>query len=208
MFRSINKVVKIMVFSDLFLSSGWGLISPILAVYIIRDIKGGDVAVAGIAVGIYWLLKSVIQIPIARYLDKNDGEKDDYYSLVIGTFLASLTPIGFIFAVYPWHIYALQAIHAIGVSMAVPSWSAIFTRHIEKGTEAFSWSLDSSSIGLGAGIAGILGGTIAKIFGFIPLFLGVSFFGLMATFLFVLIKSDIFLKVSDGERYFLPKKYE
>jgi DHA1 family quinolone resistance protein-like MFS transporter len=205
MSKSINKIVKIMVFSDLFLSSGWGLVSPILAVYIIKNIKGGDVAVAGIAVGIYWLAKSVLQIPIARYLDKNHGEKDDYRALIGGTVLASLTPIGFIFAVLPWHIYLIQIVHALGVAMALPSWSAIFTRHIEKGNEAFSWSLDSSSIGLGAGMAGILGGTIAKVFGFIPLFVAVSLFGLTAAFLFFLIREDILPKTSKDGVYPMPK---
>ena len=78
MIRSVNKVIKIMVFSDLFLSSGWGLIAPILAIYIIKNIKGGDVEVAGIAIGIYWLVKSILQIPIARYLDKIMGKKTTF----------------------------------------------------------------------------------------------------------------------------------
>ena len=73
MFKSINKVVKIMVFSDLFLYSGWGLISPILAIYILGNIQGGNAKIAGIAVGMYWLGKSIFQIPIAHYLDLNHG---------------------------------------------------------------------------------------------------------------------------------------
>lgn len=203
--KSINKVVKVMVFSDLFLNSGWGLISPILAIYILGTIKGGNIQVAGIAMGTYWLGKSVLQIPIAHYLDKNHGEKDDYYALIGGTLLASLTPIGFIFATLPWHIYVLQGLHALGMAMAIPSWSAIFTRHIEKKREAFCWSLDSSSIGLGAGVAAILGGTIAEIFGFIPLFIGVSIFGIVAALLFFLIGKDLLPKVPKERVYPMPK---
>ncbi len=207
MLKSINKVVKVMVFSDLFLNSGWGLISPILAIYILGNIKGGDIRVAGIAMGTYWLGKSVLQIPIARYLDKNHGEKDDYYALIGGTLLASLTPIGFIFAALPWHMYIFQGIHALGMAMAIPSWSAIFTRHIEKEKEAFCWSLDSSSIGLGAGVAAILGGTIAEIFGFIPLFIGVSIFGIVATLLFLLIGKDMLPKVPTERVFPMPKSH-
>jgi len=205
MLKSVNKVVKVMVFSDLFLNSGWGLVSPILAIYILGSIKGGDVRVAGIAMGTYWLGKSFLQIPIAHYLDKNHGEKDDYYALIGGTLLASLTPIGFIFAALPWHIYLLQGFHALGMAMAIPSWSAIFTRHIEKEREAFCWSLDSSSIGLGAGVAAILGGTIAEIFGFIPLFIGVSIFGIVAALLFLLIGKDMMLKVPRDRVFPMPK---
>lgn len=194
-----------MVFSDLFLNSGWGLIGPILAVFIIKNIEGGDVRVAGIAVGIYLIVKSVLQIPIAHYLDLNHGEKDDYYALFIGTLLTAITPIIFIFSTISWHIYIAQIIHAVGMAMAIPSWSAIFTRHIEKKREAFCWSLDSSALGLGAGITGIIGGTVAQNFGFLPLFLGVSILNIIAAFLFLFIIKDILPKVPRRKIFILPK---
>jgi len=194
MLKSINKVIKILVFSDLVLLFGWGLIAPILAIFIVEGIKGGDVGVAGIAVGIYWILKSLLQIPIGSYLDKNHGEKDDYYSLIGGTLLASLAPLGFIFAFLPWHMYLWQVIHAIGAALALPAWCGIFTRHIDKGKEAQSWALDSSAIGIGAGVAGIIGGLVAKTFGFIPLFLGVCILGIISALLCLLIKKDLLHK--------------
>lgn len=192
--KSINKVIKVLIVSDFFLMAGWGLIIPILAIFIVDKIQGGDATVAGIAIGIYWVLKSLIQIPIGRYLDKTSGEKDDYYFLIIGTGLASLTPLGFIFATLPWHIYLLQGIHALGMAMAIPSWGGVFTRHIDKGKEAMTWGMESSSLGLGIGIAGIIGGIVAKTFGFTPLFIGVSVLGLIATFLFFLIAKDLLPK--------------
>ena len=194
MLKSINKVIKILVFSDLVLLFGWGLIAPILAIFIVEGIKGGDVGVAGIAVGIYWILKSLLQIPIGSYLDKNHGEKDDYYFLIGGTLLASLAPLGFIFAFLPWHMYLWQVIHAIGAALALPAWCGIFTRHIDKGKEAQSWALDSSAIGIGAGVAGIIGGLVAKTFGFIPLFLGVCILGIISALLCPLIKKDLLPK--------------
>jgi len=203
--KKINKVVKILVFSDLFLNSGWGLIGPILAIFIVNNVQGGNVKVVGIAVGTYLLVKSVLQIPIAHYLDLNHGEKDDYYALFIGTLLTAITPIIFIFATMPWHIYIAQIIHALGMAMALPSWSAIFTRHIEKKREAFCWSLDSSALGLGAGITGIVGGTIAQSFGFMPLFIGVSVLNVIAALLFLFIMKDILPKTSRQRVFLLPK---
>jgi DHA1 family quinolone resistance protein-like MFS transporter len=204
MFPSINKVIKILIFSDLIFLFGWGLITPILAIFIEKNIIGGDVKVAGIAIGIYWLAKSIIEIPIGRYLDRNHGEKDDFYFLVFGTTLASLTPLGFIFAKFPWQIYFLQLLHALGMAMAIPSWGGIFIRHIDKGKEAFSWSLESASLGIGTGVAGIIGGSFAKIFGFFPLFVMVSIFGTISSFLLFLIKKDLLPK----ERvYLLPKPH-
>ena len=203
MLKSINKVVKILVLSDLALMFGWGLITPILAIFITQQIQGGDARVAGIAVGIYWLFKSLLQIPIGSYLDKNHGEKDDYYFLIGGTLLASLVPLGFIFATLPWHMYLLQGIHALGAALSLPPWCGIFTRHINKGKEAQSWALDSSALGIGAGVAGIIGGVVAKTFGFVPLFVGVSILGLISTFLCILIKEDLILPKK--ETVLIPK---
>ncbi|MFH1820526.1 MAG: MFS transporter [Candidatus Nealsonbacteria bacterium] len=200
----LNKVIRILIFSDVFLLFGWGLIMPILAIFIGDTIQGGDAKVAGTAVGVYWIVKSIAQIPISHRLDKNDGERDDYYSLIFGTLLASLTPFGFLFATLPWHVYLIQAIHALGMAFAVPSWSAMFTRHIDKKREALSWGVHSSSLGLGAGVAGIIGGAVAKTYGFAPIFIAVAVCGIIASFLFFLISKDIIPK----ERVFpLPKPF-
>jgi MFS family permease len=199
-----NRVIKILIVSDFFLLSGLGLIAPIFAVFIINNIQGADVSVVGIAVGIYWILKSIIQVPIGKYLDKKHGEKDDFYFLIIGTFLASLVPLGFIFASLPWHLYALQIIQAVAMAMAVPSWGGIFIRHIDKGKEAMTWSFESAAVGIGAGSAGIIGGIIAKTFGFVPLFIGVSILGIFAACLFMLISKNLILKTERG-RLILPK---
>jgi len=50
--------------------------------------------------------------------------------------------------------------------MNVPGYSAIFTRHIDKGREALGWSVRTALVGMGAGAAGALGGIIAARLGF------------------------------------------
>jgi len=193
-----------MIFSDLALLFGWGLVTPILAIFIVQNIKGGDAQVAGIAVGMYWLVKSILQVPLAKWLDKNQGEVDDYYALIGGTFLASLAPLGFIFATLPWHMYALQGVHSLGMALAIPGWAAIFTRHIEPGKEALSWSLDSSALGIGTGVAGIVGGSLVEFIGFEALFLGVSGLGIISTLILLLIRKDIIPK---GKVFPMPKHH-
>lgn len=192
--KSINKVIRVLIISDFFLMAAWGLITPVLAIFILNKIQGGDVSVAGIAIGIYWFLKALIQIPLGKYLDKTTGEKDDYYFVIFGTALTSLVPLGFIFATLTWHIYALQAIHAVGMAMVIPAWGGIFTRHIDKGKEAMTWGMESSSLSMGTGIASIIGGFIAKFYGFLPIFIGVSVLGMIATFLLLLIAKDLIPK--------------
>lgn len=190
MLKSVNKVIKFLISSDLILNSGWGLISPIFAIFIIERIQGGDAKVAGIAAAIYWIVKSCLQIPIGRYLDKKHGEKDDFHCMFIGTFLAGLVPFGFLFASLPQHIYFLQFIFAVSMAMAIPSWSAIFSRHLDRGQEAFEWGLESTALGMGAGIAAAVGGVLVAIVGFEIIFILVGVLTILSSFLLIFIYSE------------------
>jgi len=79
MAKIINKIVKVLISSDFFLNLGWGLLSPIFALFVLQNITIGNPAkaaeVAGFAALSYWLSKSLIEIPIGRFLDKHQGEK-------------------------------------------------------------------------------------------------------------------------------------
>ncbi len=190
----INKVIKILITSDFLLQSGWGLIGPIFAIFLTKQIQGGDLKMVGFVASTYWIIKSIIQPFIAHYLDKNHGEKDDFIFLVIGMYVANLIPLGYIFSTQPWHIFTLEFIRGLSMACVVPTWSAIFTRHINKGREAFSWSLESTGIGFAAGFAGAIGAWLASIFGFKIVFVLVSLFGLLSSSALLMIRNSIFLK--------------
>jgi len=166
----IGRLVKYFILSDLILLSGWGLIEPIFSVFIIKNIAGATLTSIGMAAAVYWILKAFLQIPIADFIDKQKGEKDDFYVLIIGIFTASITAFGFIFATQIWHIYVLQALHALAFAMYAASWVGIFSRHLDKDRPAFDWSLDSTAIALGSGISGFFGSIIANKFGFAAVF--------------------------------------
>lgn len=186
-----NRIVKYLVLSDLIFWAGWGLISPVFAIFIIDKIEGGTAFVVGIAAAIYWILKSLLRIPIGMFLDTRPGERDDYWFLTVGLFIAALIPFGFIFAKFPWHIYSLQAIYAVAMAMSLSGWSAIFTRHIDKGKEATEWGLDATSVGLGIGISGAIGGWAVTQFGFGPVFIIVGILGIIGAILLLGLKNEI-----------------
>ncbi len=198
MAKFINKIIKTLVWSDLFLNLGWGLLSPIFAIFIASRITGGDLIsaaeIAGLAALFYWIPKSFFEIPVGIYLDKNHGEKDDFWFMFIGMLIVSIIPIGFIFSNSPWQIYLCQVLHAAGMAMVLPSWLAIFTRHVDKGQEAFEWSLESTAIGTGAGIAGGLSGIAVSFLGFNVLFIFVSAFTFFSTILLLIVKNKVFVR--------------
>ena len=195
--KQINKIIKILIFSDIALVGGIGFMAPVFAIFLTERIQGGNVMVVGYAAAIYWIVQSLVVIPFGRYLDRNHGEKDDVWFISIGSALGALAICGYIFSYLSWHIYFCQVIYAVGMGMNIPGYTAIFTRHIDKGREAFDWSVRSALIGFGSGIAGALGGIIANRFGFNVLFAGVIIFLLISALLPLLIRKELFLK--DGE---------
>ena len=56
-----------------------GIVAPMFAIFVSQKIEGADLTTIGYAVAIYWIAKSILQIPISRYLDRTKGENDDLY---------------------------------------------------------------------------------------------------------------------------------
>lgn len=191
---SINKIVRGLIGIDLIFISAFGLIAPVFAIFITEQIKGGDIKVVGFAAGIYWILRAILQVPIGKLLDKLKGEKDDFYALVLGYIVVTIVPFGYILSSLPWHIYLLQIIYSIGMAMAYPAWCGIFTRHIDKGKEAFEWGSYGTIADLGAGAGGIIGGLIVSKLGFNSLFLVIGILSLISSLLLLTLRKHIVSK--------------
>ncbi len=210
MFTHINRVAKAYIFWDLTVNSAWGLLSPVFAIFIVQNITVGGIGdaarVAGFATLCYWITKAVLQMPIAAYLDKNHGEKDDFWFFVMGTTIVGLVPLGYLFAHQPWHVYVLQIVQAAGWSMIIPSAAAIFIRHIDEGRESFTTGLDNTLSGAGIGITGAIGGLIVSYVGFKLIFIMVSIFTLLAIPIIFSIKKNMRPKMSQKIHKFPPQK--
>jgi MFS family permease len=188
----LNKVIRTLIVSDFLLQIGWGFVGPIFAVFLTRQIQGGDLKLVGFVASAYWITKSLLQPFLAHQLDKNHGEKDDFVFLVMGMYLSSLVPFGYIFATQPWHIILLESLRGVAMACVVPTWYALFTRHVDKGREAFSWSIESTGIGIAAAFSGALGGIIAAAFGFQAVFLLLGVFGILSSSALLFIRPHIF----------------
>ena len=196
----INKVIKTLILSDFFLQSGWGLIGPIFAVFIIKNIHGGSLAMIGFVAATYWIVKSIFQPFIAYFFDLKKGEKDDFKFLIVGMYIANLIPLGYLLSSQIWQIFLLEFIRGLAMACVIPTWAGIFTRHINKGWEAFSWSVESTAIGFAFGFAAAFGGVMATILGFKTVFVLVSIFGLISSSVLLSIRQQIFSK-----DHFVPK---
>lgn len=172
----VNVVIRRLVVADLTLWGGWGLISPVFSVFIVQKVPGATILSVGIAAAIYWFVKSFLQLPVAVYLDRHEGEKDDFYVLILALIITGFAAFSFLLVKSVAVLFLVTLIQAVGFGLYVPSWSSIFSHHLDKEKYAFDWSLDSTSVGVTSGIAAFLGGTMVSLFGFASVFVLGSFF--------------------------------
>jgi len=165
-FLPINKTIKILMLSDFIIVSGFGFIAPIFALFLTDKIQGATIETVGFASAIYWLAAVLTRLPIAQRVDKTKSEKDDFYFMIFGSILISITPFLYIISAKIWHIYMIQVIYGLGYSLRLPGWFGMFTRHIDKNHEGYEWSFDSLIAGVGSGVTAALGGIMAVRLGF------------------------------------------
>lgn len=173
--RKINPVVMIMIYSDFLITLGAGFLSPIFAVFLTDQIEGGSLAVAGFSTTLFWVVKSLVQVPVSITADRIRGERDDFLFITVGSFIVATVPLlYYLWATQVWHVYLLQILDGIGYGLLTPPWLAVFTRHIDKHRENVEWTIHSNIIGLAFAVAAAVGGVLAEQFGFRLIFLMVS----------------------------------
>jgi MFS family permease len=159
----MNKTLYVLWFSDIFILTGFGLATPILAIFITNNIVGGTILTAGIASALYMGVKAVVQIPFSKYVDCHE---DKVKWLWVGTFLIATVPFQYLMAKNINAIYIAQAVYGIGAGIAASAWLSLWSTHLDKNHEGFEWSIYSATVGIGTGVAAFLGGVLATYFGF------------------------------------------
>ena len=176
----MNKTIKLLMLSDIFIITGFGLIAPILAIFIKENLTGGTILAAGVASTIFLVVKSIVQLPFSKYVDKHENKVK---FMILGVFLVSLTPFIYIFATHVNLIYLAQFIHGVGAGLAFPTWLGLFSTHLDKKHESFEWSLYSTSVGIGTAISAAIGAIISEYIGFKITFAIVGVFSLIGMFI-------------------------
>ena len=170
----MDKTLKLLAISDFFILSGFGLISPILAIYISTDLNGG-IFYAGLATAVLLITRSIFQI----FFSHTFNPKDRLWLLRLGTLFIALIPFGYILSQNVWHLLIVQFVYGIGASMAYPAWNSLWTSHVEKGKKGFQWSLYNSSITAGAAVTAFLGAWVAEQTSFTIVFLLTGIFSII-----------------------------
>ena len=182
----LNKIIKYLIYSDLIFYTGWGLISPIFAIFLLQSIIGGNAFVVGMAAAVHLVVRSLLRIPFGIRADKS--QRVSYKFMLWGLLIAALVPLGYIISKNVWHIYILQAVLGASLAMSTAGWTCIFTRHMDKGKESTEWGVDAVAVGLGPGIAAAIGGVAVTYFSFSYVFIVVTLIGIIGVLLLLFVK--------------------
>lgn len=180
----MNKKLILLILSDVLILSSFGLIAPIFAIFIKDDLIGGSLITAGLATTIFFSVKSVLQLPLAWYIDK---QRHKTHLLVFGTFLIVSVPFIYIFAKSIITIFIAQVVYGVGAALAYPSWFSLFIKYIDKKHKGFEYAIWSTGVGIGTAIAAFLGAEIADLLGFNYLFFVVGFLAFLGFLLLILL---------------------
>ena len=190
----MNKIVKVLTLSDFILTSAFGFVAPIFALFITDKIQGGTIETVGFAAASYWVVAAIVRLPIARYVDRTKTEKDDFYFMIFGSILISTVPFLYILSTKIVHIYLIEALYGLGYSLRLPGWYGMFTRHIDRNREGYEWSFDSLISGVGSGVTAAAGGVLAAKLGFNALFIFVGAISVIGSailiFLYYIVEPD------------------
>lgn len=175
----MNRTIKLLMISDIFVLTGFGLIEPILAIFIKEDMIGGTIFAAGLASTLFLLIKCMVQLPFSRYVDSHD---DKVKWLMLGTFLIAIVPFIYIYAEDMTFVYIAQAIFGLGSGLAYPTWLGLWSTNLDRKHESFEWSLYSTLTGLGTAATAAVGAAIAEFMGFFYTFSMVGIMSLIGCF--------------------------
>lgn len=183
----VNRLVKYFILSDMLLLGGWGLIEPVFSIFIVDKIPGATVITVGAASAIYWIVKSLLQVPVAVLIDRKRGERDDFYALLLSLFLSGVGSFAFVLVRSVPLLYWVVLIKAVAFAFYIPSWYAIFSRHLDQKRRAFDWAFDSTGVGVAAGVTGFFGGSLVQFFGFQVVFVAASTMSFLAFALLLMV---------------------
>ena len=177
----MNHTIKILLISDVFVLTAFGLMSPILAIFFKEDLTGGTIVAAGVASTIFMVVKSLVQLPFSRYVDRQKYHQRIMW-LMTGSLLIAIVPFLYILAKDITGIYLAQIMYGIGSGLAYPAWVELWTTHLDRRHESFEWSVYSSACGLGTAAAAVGGAVVAQYAGFNVTFLLVGIISLLGCF--------------------------
>lgn len=186
----MQRPLRALIISDLFILSGFSLISPIFAIFILNNLGGATIASAGMAVTIQMFTKALFQIIVGKWADEERGNCRELNAMIVGTTIISLVPIGYLFCKEVTDVYIMQVLYGIGQALAYPTWRVLFNRYVNQEKAGYEFGIYDTVTSFGMATSAAIGAYFAQTFSFQLLFIIVSCLSLVGSVFLITIFKD------------------
>jgi len=181
----MKNTLKILLWSSVFLNLSAGLFGPIYAIFV--EQIGGDLLTAGGAYAGFSISLGVLVYFLGKWEDKIKRQEN---LVILGRFLTLIGTAGYLIIKAPIHLFAVQITLGIAQALTIPAFDSLYSKNLQKGKFASQWGSWEAMTSIAIGIAAILGGLIAKEFGFRLLFIIMTVIALIALIIALLLRKE------------------
>lgn len=165
-----SPIVRAFIIEESFLWSAWNFVIPLFPIFIVKNVQGGSIESAAMAYSIYLVARVICELLSGRFL-KGSNDRTKLIVSIIGMVLLSVSYMGFAFSATIYSIVFFYVVMGIGLGIASPAKSALFSMHLDKNKETTEWGFLDAVTFICIALAVSLGGFIATAYGFPSLFL-------------------------------------
>ncbi|EKE06880.1 MAG: hypothetical protein ACD_18C00249G0015 [uncultured bacterium] len=158
--------IKILLISDSWINLSLGMIGPIYAIFV--EEIGGDILDASWAYSVYMITAGVVMYLLSKWEDR---AKHKEKFVVLGYALTSIACLSYIFVYNQATLLFTQVLLGLSVAILSPAFDAIYSHYVKVKEEASNWGLWEALSFIVTGLAAVIGGYMANMFGFRTLFI-------------------------------------
>ncbi len=180
-----NSIVRAFITSEIFLWSGWDAVVPLLAIFVVKNVPGGNIELAASAYSIYLVTRVIFELISGKRLARSP-ESSKIYAALFGLVFASIACIGFAFVNYLPLLFLCYGVAGLGIGIASPAKNSLFSTHLDKNKEATQWGIYDAAVLVCIALSTALAGFIATAYGFRTLFVIAGLWILVGTIPYLL----------------------
>lgn len=159
----INKVIAYLTFSDVFTWGVSAVLTSLAGLYLETKFDGHVIEYIGIGVSVYFVTRSVFQLPVGALCDRIRKDRDEIYLLMFGNILMGLSYLMFPIIRGPHFYLFLQFLFGLGSAFNLVTWRKLFARNLDPGREGKEYAgYDTVMSGMTA-LFGVITGYVANL---------------------------------------------
>ncbi|GEM_PF-982585 len=179
----VNARIKLIASIDLLLAASFGLILPILPIFLVERINGATIFNVALAYSIFLISKAFFGWIFALFMSHEKVSTRAKGGLFFGSILITLTPIVYLYSIEITHIYLAQILLGLGFGFLKTSWMYLTHQTIEELLHETLLNIHGYILTFCLAMVAIFGGFIAYNYGYTLLFYTMFGLGLLATIL-------------------------